>query len=314
MNELPPKFSLVVATIGRTAQLARLLETLRLQSCQSFEVIVVDQNPPGYLAATLAAFQSCFPILHLRSEPGLSRARNAALGHLRGEFVAFPDDDCWYPQGLLQSVARGLEKHPEWDGLTGVLADPAYPEGFSWFHKTGGTIDFSNLWCRSTSVTIFLRRTVVEKVGEFDENLGRGARTGLTSAEESDYLIRALLQGCSIFYSPDLRVFHRAWRSEDKRQIGLAFGDSRALGGVLRKYRYPRFFVLHKLTRSGGGMAWYALRGNLARARYHWHTFHGLLLGWLSNQWRPASSLRESSAGQSQWARSWYRAGADFEA
>ena len=42
------------------------------------------------------------------------------------------------------------------------------------------------------SFTIFLRRRVVERVGEFDETLGVGAGTPYGSCEESDYLIRAV--------------------------------------------------------------------------------------------------------------------------
>jgi GT2 family glycosyltransferase len=39
------RFSLVVGTIKRTVELDRLLGSLAKQSCQDFELIVVDQNP-----------------------------------------------------------------------------------------------------------------------------------------------------------------------------------------------------------------------------------------------------------------------------
>jgi glycosyltransferase involved in cell wall biosynthesis len=272
----------------------RLFETLKLQTCQSFEVIVVDQNPPGYLAEVLTPFRAFFPVQHLRSELGLSRARNVALGLIRGEFVAFPDDDCWYPEDLLESVANALTRHRDWDGLTGMLADPEEGDGFRMFHRTRGKLSFGNLFSRATSVTIFLRRVVVERVGRFDENLGRGTWTGMTAAEESDYLIRALLLNFFIFYSPNLCVFHRAWRSGDETQIGRAFGDRKALGYILRKYRLPLRLVLHKLIRSIGGIVLFSVRGNLRKTRYHWHAAHGILSGWLSFRQSRTSTRQEA--------------------
>lgn len=54
------KVSLVVATVGRTHQLARLLESLARQTWQDFECIIIDQNPPGTLDALLEAY-GCTP-------------------------------------------------------------------------------------------------------------------------------------------------------------------------------------------------------------------------------------------------------------
>ncbi len=43
--------------------------------------------------------------MRLRSPRGLSRARNEALPRLEADVVAFPDDDCEYPDDLLERVA-----------------------------------------------------------------------------------------------------------------------------------------------------------------------------------------------------------------
>jgi glycosyltransferase involved in cell wall biosynthesis len=290
----PPKFSLVVATIGRTTQLVRLFETLREQTCQSFEVILVDQNSQGYLDEVIAPFYAFFPLRHLRSKPGLSRARNAALEHIRGQIVAFPDDDCWYQQDLLERVADMLATHPNWDGLSGIHADTEAPNEFSWRPRTGGSLSPINLWYQSSSVTIFLRRAVVERVGEFDEDLGRGADTGMTAAEESEYLVRALRLGFSISYSHDLCVFHRGWRAGDQLPMSRVFGDSKAIGYVLRRHRFPLWFVLYRATRSMCGMALSWVRGNRTKTHFYWLASQGLLYGWLSNQ-QPTTATRHES-------------------
>ena len=88
-----PSFDLVVATVGRVDELERLLGSLERQTHRGFTVLVVDQNDDDRLRPLLAAHPA-LDIAHLRSAPGLSRARNAALGAADGGLVAFPDDDC----------------------------------------------------------------------------------------------------------------------------------------------------------------------------------------------------------------------------
>lgn len=36
---------------------------------------------------------------------------------LRGDAIAFPDADCWYPDRLLEQVGDLLIRRPEWDGV-----------------------------------------------------------------------------------------------------------------------------------------------------------------------------------------------------
>ena len=54
---------------------------------------------------------------------GLSRARNVGLKAVTGEIIAFPDDDCWYPDGLLQKVVAEFRDQTSLDGLTGRSED-----------------------------------------------------------------------------------------------------------------------------------------------------------------------------------------------
>ena len=69
-------FSLILGTVGRVNDLEIILSSLQAQTYQNFELIVVDQNPDDRLVPILARYKDKFPIFHLRSEMGLSKAKS----------------------------------------------------------------------------------------------------------------------------------------------------------------------------------------------------------------------------------------------
>jgi GT2 family glycosyltransferase len=202
-------------------------------------------------------------IEHLRSAKGLSRARNVALPQLTADVIAFPDDDCVYEPDLLERVAARFT--PAIDGLTG--REPSWTTG-------PAVLTRDNLWKRAISFTIFLRRSVVERVGAFDESLGLPAASG----EEFDYLVRALDGGARIEYDPSLVVEHD--RKPDADAYGAREGAS--LGYILRKHRYSKRTVLRLLIRPVGGTVVALAHRDRRRARFQLDTLRGRLRGYLS--------------------------------
>jgi glycosyltransferase involved in cell wall biosynthesis len=268
-----PSFDLVVATVGRIGELAHLLASVEAQGIPRLRVIVVDQNDDNRLAKIMDG--RGLEILHMRSGPGLSRARNAGLDHVSSDIVAFPDDDCTYPPGLLQRVAERLAADPRLDGLTGLAEDASGASSASWKTDAAVLTD-DNLWNRAISYTIFLRRDLVERVGAFDERLGLGSPEPWASGEEIDYLIRAIRSGARIEYDPSLVVRHDV--RLDDAQVGSRDGAS--VGYLLRKHGYPREAVAHKLVRPLGGIVVSLARMDPGRASYHAATFRGRIHGY----------------------------------
>jgi glycosyltransferase involved in cell wall biosynthesis len=275
----PPRFSLVLGTVGRTAELERFLRSLDAQDYRAFELIAVDQNADDRLAPVLAAYAGRFPLRHLRRERGLSRARNAGLAHVRGSLVSFPDDDCWYPPGLLARLAREFAAHPEWDGITGRSVDEHGAASGARFLPASATLSAGTAWY-AISYAIFLRKRVVDAVGGFDETLGVGAGTAYGSGEETDYVIRAISAGHVVRYLDQVVVHHpnpvRTFDAAARRR-GYSYGCG--MGRVLGKHGYPLRQVVPALVRPVGGALVAAAAGQWARARYYANVFSGRLRG-----------------------------------
>src|SRR5262245_59305874 len=113
------KVSLLLATFGRGEELHPFMQSLRRQTFRTFELIVIDQNCDDRVARILAQYGGDFPLHHLRSVPGHSRAFNVGLASVTGDIIAFPDDDCWYDANVLERVISFFGSNPEWGGLTG---------------------------------------------------------------------------------------------------------------------------------------------------------------------------------------------------
>jgi GT2 family glycosyltransferase len=270
-------FDLVLATVGRVDELRRFFDSLAEQTHPSFRVLLVDQNEDARLEPVVAEL-SRLEIVHLRSERGLSRGRNHALGELRADLVAFPDDDCVYPSDLLEQVAERFVAEPDLDGLTGRAIDNSGRSTSSW-KLDPATLTDRNLWNRAISYTIVLRREIVERLGPFDERLGLGSETPWASAEEIDYLVRAVRTGARIDYDPSLTVGHEAPSLSASECRDLGFRDGASFGYILRKHGYPRTEIARRLVRPLGGALISLARGDLRQAGFHVANLRGRVHG-----------------------------------
>ncbi|MCS6855561.1 MAG: glycosyltransferase family 2 protein [Elioraea sp.] len=276
-----PRFSLIVATVGRTAELGSLLESVLAQKRNDVEAIVVDQNPDGRLDPVLAPFRDRIALAHLRSpRPHANAARNLGLAHARGDLVAFPDDDCLHPPGVLDRVDRAFRDDPDLAILTGPAASPSGGLGSGRWREEGGTIDLRSVWTSVIEFNLWLRREVALALGGFDERLGPGTQFG--SAEGNDLVARAIRAGHRAVYDPGLRIIH-----PDKRGTEIAASRARiygaGLGRVLRRHA-PLSSILTFLLRPAGGMVRGLLRRDAREARYFAATLRGRLEGLLARE------------------------------
>lgn len=139
----------------------------------------------------------------------LSVARNKMLDTILADrivddaLVAFPDDDAWYPDGVLEHI------HDQF------AADPALD---LWFCRYGSQASLprgvaeqapslQNLLSFASSNTTVLRGAILRRIGGFDEDLGLG--TPARSGEDTEFAMRAFLAARKAAFLPAHVVGHR---------------------------------------------------------------------------------------------------------
>jgi glycosyltransferase involved in cell wall biosynthesis len=280
--------SLITCTLGRKDKLLRLLRSLEQQDCDQFELILVDQNAPGFLDAELAPFKDRFTIAHMHTAKGLSLGRNAGLRRARGSLVAFPDDDCWYrPQTLLQVIGL-FDDHPDLDIITGRTFDASNIPSLSPTGETGARIGRGNYLVCGNSNTIFARMNAIRRVGGFDERLGVGAATPFQSGEESDLVLSALAAKMQLAYFPELVVHHdQVDTSNAAAYVDRAAKYGAGYGAILRKHQFGLGYLCLRVLRS-------MVRSLLLIAQLQWTEAHykrSWALGIWSGYWRWSRQL-----------------------
>lgn len=279
-----PKISLIVATLGRDVELIRLFESLEKQSLLDFEVIVVDQNSDRRVSTVLSKIQSSFPIIHLHRGDirGLSLSRNVGIAHSSGDFLMFPDDDCWYPSWLLKNFSDTADKHAA-DIVAGRAADENGRSINARYVQNFTEITFDNAFETQIEWMVFVKRQVLDQIGGFDVELGVGAPTPWQSCEGPDLVLRALKKGFKAYFDPALHGYHHELilyepsRALRAKALAYAFG----MGFVMRKHGYSLFFALYRCTRPLLRMAIALLRFNFAKANYYFVISRGRFEGYM---------------------------------
>lgn len=102
--------SIVLPCYNAEAFLAATLESVIAQTHSDWECIAVDDASRDGTATILADFAARDPRIRpifLAKNGGAAASRNAALGELRGRYLAFLDaDDLWEPAKLALQVSR----------------------------------------------------------------------------------------------------------------------------------------------------------------------------------------------------------------
>jgi glycosyltransferase involved in cell wall biosynthesis len=209
-------------------------------------VIVVDDGSTDRSVEVIRGFGSRVQLVQ-QANQGPGAARNAGLAIATGEFVQFMDSDDLASRNKLAVQAAALERdgadlaYGPWakgrvttsgfefaDHVLQAAPLPASRTMIEWF-LGGWSIVFQ---------TCLLRRTLLQRVGTF--------RTDLRTWEDGEYLVRLLLAGAKLEFTPGCLTFYRLHQQAKLTSSGTT------TSGRLRD-RATALRQITRLLREGGG-------------------------------------------------------------
>ncbi len=271
------RLSLIQTSQNRRKEIARFIDSLNNQININFselQLIFVDQEDNVDLFKSL---NSSIEFNYIKSKHiSLSCARNIALPFVKGNFVAFPDDDCWYEPNVLNSVLSHLE-----GGLDGVigLGTDEYGVFTNSFPKDSQFLSFYN-HCGAISYTIFLR---YDPFISFNEDIGVGSPYKLSSGEETDYILHFMKRkrNFKIFFDNTIIIHHPLAKSDYfENEIKKMYYYSRGEGYLMKIHNYPAVILLSKFFRPLLGMFLNLLLFKLPRVKRSYNILKGRIEGY----------------------------------
>lgn len=203
-----PTISVVIPTYNRASCLPRSIRSVLAQTYQDFEIIVVDDASADDTESVVAAFDDP-RIRYVRHERNLggSAARNTGIKAARGSLIAFQDsDDEWLSEKLEKQI-RFVNSQTVGEKIvycsyirTNDGSVAIFPEAH--IRVKQGLILPALLKGNFVGTpTLIVPRTCFEKVGYFDERLGR--------LQDWELVIRLATEFEFVFVDEPLVVAHQ---------------------------------------------------------------------------------------------------------
>ena len=288
--------SVLICTRNRAQSLAATLarfecifKHLAERFAGDYELVIVDNASTDDTRQVAEAFITLFPnharYLH-ESQPGLSRARNAAVKAAKGEIIAFTDDDVLVAKNWLDEIDREFSNDVELFALGGrvVLARDSLQDVAIFDVEERREITFPNSGGVAMGANMAFRRELFDRIGLFDVRLGAG--TFFAGGEDIELIYRALKAGYKFLYAPNVLVAHDHDRTTAQQACQLIYGYGKAYSAYILKHVLRRDAYALRMAYwlvSGLPSRWQQQRGDTPNALQRRRAqIRGILVGLLT--------------------------------
>lgn len=163
-----PRISVILAVRNEARNIARIIKSLREQSFQDFEIIVVDNSSDGGETTRIAVKNGVkvYPLPEIKNILNYRGAQvNFGVKKSKGAVIFFPDADMTFDPQLLGEINKKMEKY---DAL--YIPETIVGRGFF-----GDVRNFERSFYDQTPIDAVrvVRRNLFEKIGGFDDKLIR---------------------------------------------------------------------------------------------------------------------------------------------
>jgi glycosyltransferase involved in cell wall biosynthesis len=205
-----PLISVVIPVFNGATTIAMTIQSVLAQTCQDFEILVIDDGSIDDTLGYLDAIQDDRLWVYSFENAGVSTSRNRGLQLAIGRYCTFLDaDDCWTPEKL-QRQCQALEASREWPSGGAAVAyswvdyidaqgDPLRPGS----HLTVNGDALAHLLLMNfleNGSNLLVKTRVARQVGGFDP--------AMTPAEDWDYALR-LAWAAHFVCVPQAQVLYR---------------------------------------------------------------------------------------------------------
>ena len=200
-----PTVSVIIPTYKTAQFITACLDSVFAQTYKDFEAVVVNDGSPDTpeLERVLAPYMD--RIVYIKQEnKRTAGARNNAIRHARGEYVAFLDsDDVWMPEHLASQM-KLFADDPSL-GLTysnGLIGQRGQEREFMVQCPSVGEATFQSLLverCQIPISTVVARKEAIVRAGMFDEKLPR--------CDDYDMWVRTAFYGAKIGYTKKVQAY-----------------------------------------------------------------------------------------------------------
>jgi glycosyltransferase involved in cell wall biosynthesis len=223
----PPTVSVLIPTFDRLAFLREAVASVRAQTFEDWELIVVDDGSTDGTVAWLEGLDDArVHVVPLDHTGNLAALRNRGVERARGRYVAFLDsDDSWEPEKLdrqLEALARDSEARWSYTSMArmdGHGAEIRDPRIRPWHTRSGWIVEeLLTFQVAVDTPTLLVERELVLEVGGFDPARGSWVtdydlifRLGLASPAAAVDEPLTWIRVHSGTHSADRVAAHRGW-------------------------------------------------------------------------------------------------------
>lgn len=238
--------SVVIPVYNGADFLRESVESVTAQTYEELQVVIVNDGSTDRTQEVAEELRAADPRIHIveQENRGLSGARNSGIAAATGEFINFLDADDWlFPDKIRRQV----------DAL---IAEPEYGLVYSdYVIRSEGTETPLNLgpmplperdllMYRSwfAPMVPLLRRSLVEKVGEFD--------TRMRTTEDRDYWYRCALETRFLYLPGPVAAYRVHPHQMSKNRSGMKAGHRQFASKHFEndRRRYRSCWSLHHLA------------------------------------------------------------------
>jgi glycosyltransferase involved in cell wall biosynthesis len=235
--------SIIIPTIGSSAQLDALLHSITCSTYKNYELIVIDQNQTRIADDIILKYNDLLPIQHIKvGFTGAARARNYGLKFANGQYLIFPDDDSeLYPETLALFIEN--LKSTRADVIFGKSVDRKLADSVGVFSDKSGYLSLKHHEKMFIEFTMFIKKETFSKF-LFDESFGPGTFYG---AEEGyDLVLRMLNEKVIIFFTPEVKIYHpkKVANHSDISEIRRVFSYRCGFAHLCSKHKlYQKYYM-----------------------------------------------------------------------